>query len=40
MRRSPAPVLRQARYGEPLIQHLVLDEDEYRNKDWDYAPAA
>lgn len=24
-------------YGEPLIQHLVLDEDEYRNKDWDYA---
>src|ERR1700691_5315702 len=25
-------------FGEPLIQHLVLDEDEYRNKDWDYAP--
>jgi dihydropyrimidinase len=24
-------------FGEPLIQHLVLDEDEYRNKDWDYA---
>ena len=24
-------------YGEPLIQHLVLDEDEYRNRDWDYA---
>jgi dihydropyrimidinase len=24
-------------YGEPLIQHLTLDEDEYRNKDWDYA---
>ncbi len=24
-------------YGEPLIQHLVLDENEYRNKDWDYA---
>jgi dihydropyrimidinase len=24
-------------YGEPLIQHLVLDEDEYRNKDWDHA---
>ena len=24
-------------YGEPLIQHLVLDEEEYRNKDWDYA---
>ena len=26
-------------YGEPLIQHLVLDEDEYRNPDWDYAAA-
>src|SRR5687768_8969409 len=24
-------------YGEPLIQHLVLDETEYQNKDWDYA---
>lgn len=24
-------------YGEPLIQYLVLDEDEYRNEDWDYA---
>ncbi len=24
-------------YGEPLIQHLVLDEDEYRNADWDHA---
>jgi dihydropyrimidinase len=24
-------------FGEPLIQHLVLDEDEYRNPDWDYA---
>ena len=24
-------------FGEPLIQHLVLDENEYRNKDWDYA---
>ncbi|MDJ1159349.1 dihydropyrimidinase [Chelatococcus sp. SYSU_G07232] len=24
-------------YGEPLIQHLVLDEDEYRNRDWDHA---
>jgi dihydropyrimidinase len=24
-------------YGEPLIQFLVLDEDEYRNKDWDHA---
>jgi dihydropyrimidinase len=26
-------------FGEPLIQHLILDEDEYRNKDWDYAAA-
>lgn len=24
-------------YGEPLIQHLVLDASEYMNKDWDYA---
>jgi len=24
-------------YGEPLIQHLVLDESEYFNRDWDYA---
>ena len=24
-------------YGEPLIQHLVLDESEYRDKDWDHA---
>jgi dihydropyrimidinase len=24
-------------YGEPLIQHLVLDEDEYRHPDWDHA---
>jgi dihydropyrimidinase len=24
-------------FGEPLIQHLVLDENEYRNEDWDYA---
>jgi len=24
-------------YGEPLVQHLVLDEDEYRNADWDHA---
>ena len=24
-------------YGEPLIQHLVLDETEYFNKDWDYS---
>ena len=24
-------------YGEPLVQHLVLDETEYFNKDWDHA---
>lgn len=24
-------------YGEPLIQHLVLDEGEYQNADWDHA---
>jgi dihydropyrimidinase len=24
-------------YGEPLIQHLALDESEYFNKDWDHA---
>jgi dihydropyrimidinase len=24
-------------YGEPLIQHLTLDETEYLNPDWDYA---
>ena len=24
-------------YGEPLIQHLVLDESEYFNADWDHA---
>ncbi|HEV7277644.1 MAG TPA: dihydropyrimidinase [Devosiaceae bacterium] len=24
-------------FGEPLIQHLVLDENEYFNTDWDYA---
>src|SRR6266404_5493915 len=24
-------------FGEPLIQHLILDETEYFNKDWDYA---
>ncbi len=24
-------------YGEPLIQHLVLDESEYFNKDWAHA---
>ena len=24
-------------YGEPLVQHLTLDESEYFNRDWDYA---
>ncbi|NRA88628.1 MAG: dihydropyrimidinase [Rhizobiales bacterium] len=24
-------------YGEPLIQHLTLDESEYKNADWDHA---
>src|SRR6056297_1648802 len=24
-------------WGEPLIQHLTLDESEYFNKDWDYS---
>ncbi|MGD9508488.1 MAG: dihydropyrimidinase [Geminicoccaceae bacterium] len=24
-------------YGEPLIQHLTLDETDYFNRDWDYA---
>jgi len=24
-------------FGEPLIQHLVLDETDYLNKDWDHA---
>ena len=24
-------------YGEPLIQHLTLDESEYQNGDWDHA---
>ena len=24
-------------YGEPLIQHLTLDESEYANKDWNHA---
>ena len=24
-------------YGEPLIQHLTLDEGEYANADWDHA---
>ena len=29
--------LGQRVYGEPLIQHLVLDESEYQNQDWDHA---
>ncbi len=24
-------------WGEPLIQHLILDESEYRHPDWDHA---
>lgn len=24
-------------FGEPLIQHLTLDDSEYANKDWDHA---
>ncbi|HAT85648.1 dihydropyrimidinase [Cohaesibacter gelatinilyticus] len=24
-------------FGEPLIQHLTLDDSEYRNPDWDHA---
>lgn len=24
-------------YGEPLIQHLTLDDSEYKHKDWDHA---
>ena len=24
-------------WGEPLIQHLILDESEYQNADWDHA---
>jgi dihydropyrimidinase len=24
-------------YGEPLVQHLTLDEGEYQNKSWDHA---
>ena len=24
-------------YGEPLIQHLVLDDSVYQSRDWDYA---
>lgn len=24
-------------YGEPLVQHLTLDDSEYKNPDWDHA---
>ena len=24
-------------WGEPLVQHLLLDENEYKNPDWNYA---
>ena len=24
-------------WGEPLIQHLTLDDSEYRHPDWDHA---
>ncbi len=37
-RRSAARARRAcASIGEPLIQHLVLDESEYANPDWDHA---
>ena len=32
-----ARALGQRVYGEPLIQHLVLDETEYLHPDWDHA---
>jgi dihydropyrimidinase len=32
-----ARALGQRVYGEPLIQHLVLDESEYYHRDWDHA---
>jgi dihydropyrimidinase len=32
-----ARALGQRVYGEPVIQHLTLDESVYFNKDWDYA---
>ena len=38
MRRSArARSLGKRVYGEPLIQHLVLDESEYYNQDWKHA---
>jgi dihydropyrimidinase len=32
-----ARMLGKRAYGEPLIQHLTLDEGEYFNQDWDHA---
>jgi dihydropyrimidinase len=32
-----ARMLGKRAYGEPLIQHLTLDEGEYFNRDWDHA---
>ncbi|WP_406720980.1 dihydropyrimidinase [Thioclava litoralis] len=32
-----AKMLGKRVYGEPLIQHLVLDESEYFDKDWDHS---
>ncbi|HVL20575.1 MAG TPA: dihydropyrimidinase [Amaricoccus sp.] len=32
-----AKMLGKRVWGEPLIQHLTLDESEYFNKDWDHA---
>ena len=38
-RSHPPCACRQGKrvWGEPLIQHLTLDESEYFNKDWDHA---
>ncbi len=41
MRRSAGPARRGMRvYGEPLIQHLTLDETEYFNREWNHAARA
>ena len=38
MKPSAAPVKNGIRvYGEPLIQHLTLDDSEYQNPDWDHS---
>ena len=38
MKRSAGPGRRACgSIGEPLIQHLTLDESEYFNTDWDHA---